>query len=206
MDWPLKILSAKYFVVNQAWEVVDRPSTCPAVRHLQPRPDRAAVPRRPARPDPPRQLAADARTRRQAQPRHQPRRIPPLGLTAAGRVWGVVDAPPHTPDAGASGVGLAAFGAGGIGCDRRGIPGTRRVIGPCPVPLHGTCRLSQTPKNRYTYCSRSDRAAVPSRARRPPGPWRSARRPAERLAQHLVRCARRASAPSSARAAPRRRT
>ena len=45
-------------------------------------PARAALPRRPPRPHPPRQHAAHPRARRQADPRHQPRRAAPLGLRA----------------------------------------------------------------------------------------------------------------------------
>ena len=81
MDWPAKIVACKYDVVNRAWAVVDtRPRPHRRRRHLQAQPLRAAVPRRPPRPHPPGQLAAHPRARRQAQPRHQPRRTTPLGL------------------------------------------------------------------------------------------------------------------------------
>jgi hypothetical protein len=82
MDWPVKIIACKYDVVTRAWGVVD--TGLRSERRggdLQAQPLRAAVPRCPSGPHPPRQLSADARARREDEPRHQPRRTAPLGLT-----------------------------------------------------------------------------------------------------------------------------
>ena len=82
MDWPVKIVACKYDVVNRAWAVVDTAlDLSGGAGHLQAQPLRAALPRRPPRPHPSRQLDAHPRARRQAQPRHQPRRAAPLGLS-----------------------------------------------------------------------------------------------------------------------------
>ena len=86
MDWPTKIVACKYDVVNRAWAVVDTAFDLTGGRGIfRTQPVRAAVPRRPPRPHPPRQQPADARAGRQAQPRHQPRRTAPLGMTWPSR-------------------------------------------------------------------------------------------------------------------------
>ena len=86
MEWPLKILAAKYFTVNQAWQVVDSALDLSGGSGIFTRDRMQQLFRgRAARPDPPGQLAADARSRRQAQPRDQPRRAAPLGLSATRR-------------------------------------------------------------------------------------------------------------------------
>ena len=84
MEWPLKILAAKYFTVNQAWQVVDSALDLSGGSGIFTR-DRMQQMFRDARLGRihPGQLAADARSRRQAQPRDQPRRAAPLGLSRA---------------------------------------------------------------------------------------------------------------------------
>ena len=88
MEWPLKIVACKYDVVTRAWEVVDTAIELTGGSGVFKRvTHRAAVPRRPHGPLPPRQHPADPRAGRQDEPRHQPRRAASLGLTQVASSW-----------------------------------------------------------------------------------------------------------------------
>ena len=85
--WPAKIFAAKYHAVEDA--LARRRSGARRgrrIRHLPPERPRAALPRRPARPDPPGELDADARDRGEDAARDQPGRNAAVGLVDSRRI------------------------------------------------------------------------------------------------------------------------
>ena len=80
-DWPVRLVATRSFVIDQAFEIVDRAlDLTRRRRRVQAQPAGAALPRRAHGPLPPRQHDAGPRADRQAVPRHRPRRPTPLGL------------------------------------------------------------------------------------------------------------------------------
>ncbi len=86
MEWPLKLVACKYAVVNRAWSVVDAALDLTGGAGIFKR-SRFEQLFRDARLGRihPAQLAADPRARREDEPRHQPGRTTPMGLTTEVR-------------------------------------------------------------------------------------------------------------------------
>ena len=84
-DWPVRLVGTRQFVINQAYDIVDRAlDLTGGAGVVQAQPPRADLPRRADGPLPPGQHAARPRADRQAVPRRRPRRSPALGLTSDG--------------------------------------------------------------------------------------------------------------------------